>query len=638
MKKRLIASVTCLCLLLVMFLSSTLAWFTDQTEVVHSSMTVGQISIEQLVYTEEGKNIMPDVPFIHTVTVKNDGTEPAYLRTLFAFEDGTYTDKNGAEQNVLAQIALNEGNQIVIPGVTDLTLPKMQILVAKDGKTALYTVGYYIHPQALEANTDTLVVPMTSFTLAQEADETWYQAVGGFYDILVLSQACQQAGFENVDPSSALNTTFGDLNGANTANWFGGEEYMDVSWYNDVATEFELTNVAQLVGLAHLVNTGVDSFAGKTVKLANDVDLSIRQWIPIGTSSATPFAGAFDGQGFIISNLNVSSEAGFAGLFGYVKGEAVLSNFELQNVSVKSVGYTGAEGSNAGYYAGAVVAYSNGAVTISNVKVTGDIEIYAEAMYAGGIIGRAKGSAITNCSVIGNDGSSIVSNRWAAGVSGYDNGAHKVSGCFVENIMFETKSYAGAIAGLGAVGANISGNTIKDVEIVLNEAEEENTLTYGTVIGGTAVYSYSKGPVTVSGNVCENVTCIVNETVAVNQEIGSKYADGTDQGLVMTTTIKYGDSYYTYLKLAFAAVPKDGQPVVIELTGDTMITAKYKPSVAKDQNIVLKTNGFNLIWVEQDANKMPVYNADGTLSTVIVTAENYTSYISVNSSGSLVIE
>ena len=106
----------------------------------------------------------------------------------------------------------------------------------------------------------------------------------------------------------------------------------------------------------------------------------------------------------------------------------------------------------------------------------------------------------------------------------------------------------------------------------------------------------------------------------------------------MPASIKYGNNYYTYLKLAFAAAPKDGSEVVIELTGDTMISAKFKPSVAKNQNIVLKTNGFKLLNVEQDANKMPVYNEDGSLSTTVVTAENVKSYISVNAAGTLVIE
>ena len=94
----------------------------------------------------------------------------------------------------------------------------------------------------------------------------------------------------------------------------------------------------------------------------------------------------------------------------------------------------------------------------------------------------------------------------------------------------------------------------------------------------------------------------------------------------------------TYMKLAFAAAAKDGTQVVIELTGDTMITAKFKPTVAAGQNIVLKTNGYKLLFVSADSNKVPVTNEDGTLVTTEVTAENMTSYITVKSGATLVIE
>ena len=284
-------------------------------------------------------------------------------------------------------------------------------------------------------------------------------------------------------------------------------------------------------------------------------------------------------------------------------------------------------------------------MTIDNVKVTGNIQISTEGIYAAGIIGSAKGSKITNCSVIGEDGSYIKSNRWVGGISGYDNGACKMTGCHVENLDLVANAYAGGLAGCGAAGANFNGNTVTDVALTVNSAEAEDAMTYGTGIGGMALYSYSTKPITVYGNTYNNVTCTVNGAAVETQEMGRAYptypeSEGKlplDQGLVMMPSVKIGDTYYTYLQNATKAASKTEQ-TVIELTGDTMITAKFKPSVAKNQNIVLKTNGFNLIWVEQDADMMPVYNEDGSLKTVIVTAENVSSYIKIASGGSLVIE
>ena len=238
-----------------------------------------------------------------------------------------------------------------------------------------------------------------------------------------------------------------------------------------------------------------------------------------------------------------------------------------------------------------------------------------------------------------DDGSVISATRWAAGISGYDNGEMNLTGCTVENVRIEGAAFVGGIAALGAAGAKINDNAVKNITIALVDTIEANELTYGTIVGGVSVYSYSAKPVYVNDeNTVEGVVCTVNESNANGQKIGSKYEDGTDQGLIMTSTIKVEDGYYTYLKKAIEAAPKDGTEYVIELTGDTMITNKFKPSVAKGQNVVIKTNGYDLIWVEQDANKVPVLNVDGSYVTTVVTAENMSSYIKVASGGTLVIE
>ena len=405
----------------------------------------------------------------------------------------------------------------------------------------------------------------------------------------------------------------------------------DTSWYNDVDTEFTLTNVDQLAGLAKLVNTGVDSFAGKTVRLGKNVDLANKAWPTIGIAAAS-FSGTFDGNGKTISNLRVEGDCKYAGLFGYVTAGVSVFDLTLENVTLKDT----VNGTETSCY-GAAIGCCPGAVSLSNVKVTGDIQINTE-WYVGGIIGRSKGSTITNCSIVARAGSVLGNGRWIAGIVGYDNGTLKLSGCHVENITIKADAYAGGVAGLGAAGATVNGNTVKNVNIVLEGADKTTDSTYGTVIAGVSVYSYSTAPVYAYNNAANGVTCTVNGAAATAQQIGSKYTDGTDQGLVMMPTVKVGNGYYTYLKKAIEAAPKDNSEYVIELTGDTMITAKFKPSVAKNQNIVLKTNGYKLIWVEQDANKVPVTDADGNLVTVVVTDANASSYITVKSGGAFVIQ
>ena len=86
----------------------------------------------------------------------------------------------------------------------------------------------------------------------------------------------------------------------------------DTSWYvgHEADTEYHIITAEQLAGLAKLVNAdpGTTNFAGKTIYLENDLDLSGHEWISIGTVLGGDFpeysfCGVFDGQGHVISNL-----------------------------------------------------------------------------------------------------------------------------------------------------------------------------------------------------------------------------------------------------------------------------------------------------------------------------------------------
>ena len=138
---------------------------------------------------------------------------------------------------------------------------------------------------------------------------------------------------------------------SNEANPWQGE--VDVSWYGAEADELRVANADQLAGLGAIVaGTAVDvdgnamaqdSFAGKTVRLTNDVNLAgngdatEHYFYPIGYTSdgyGGPFRGAFDGAGHTVRNLYQNGwamEGGYdkgyfndaMGLFGYVHAGTV---------------------------------------------------------------------------------------------------------------------------------------------------------------------------------------------------------------------------------------------------------------------------------------------------------------------------
>ena len=99
-------------------------------------------------------------------------------------------------------------------------------------------------------------------------------------------------------------------------------------------------------------------FLGKYFKLANDIDMDGYRFEPIGHDWQHIFAGNFDGNNHTITNLMVSTEAGYAGLFGRCDTLSVISNMVLASPTVETNGN----------YAGALAAWSLG--SIKNIKVT----------------------------------------------------------------------------------------------------------------------------------------------------------------------------------------------------------------------------------------------------------------------------
>ena len=214
MRKKLITSVVCLALLMIMFLGSSIAWFTD-TAYHSNTMVAGKISIKQEEDFTQDTIIMPNVPITKKVVVTNNGNLPCFVRTLFAFEDSNTVD-------VLKLINLDDsgldvyGGSIVIDGITN-TNPKIQFTVTRGTEVTTYTVGYYLHNSELEIGGT--INPLSSITLDKAAENIWHETVGDKYEVFVLSQASQVAGLSN-DAATALKEAFGEINGVECAKWF----------------------------------------------------------------------------------------------------------------------------------------------------------------------------------------------------------------------------------------------------------------------------------------------------------------------------------------------------------------------------------------------------------------------------------
>jgi len=209
MKKQLISSLLCFALLVVMFIGSTVAWFTDTASSVNT-MVAGKISIRQDEVFEQNTVILPNVTIPKKVTVTNDGNQSAYVRTLFAFEDA-------ADGSVLGMVGHDSPVTVTFPAEP----VRFKVTIADEyGQTVsetCFTVGYYIYDGQLAVGDSYQC--LNSITVRPEADSAWMDKVGEKYELIVLSQASQTTGLPDA-PADALNTAFAEITAEKCAVWF----------------------------------------------------------------------------------------------------------------------------------------------------------------------------------------------------------------------------------------------------------------------------------------------------------------------------------------------------------------------------------------------------------------------------------
>lgn len=113
-----------------------------------------------------------------------------------------------------------------------------------------------------------------------------------------------------------------------------------LSGSGDKSDPYIIENIDDLKLFRNLVNKGY-SFDGEYVKQTRNIDLdSIENWKPIGIAdSDNYFAGTYNGNGYIIENLNINNKkSDFSGFFGVLSGTVMNLGIESGNISGKYVG------------------------------------------------------------------------------------------------------------------------------------------------------------------------------------------------------------------------------------------------------------------------------------------------------------
>ncbi len=237
-----------------------------------------------------------------------------------------------------------------------------------------------------------------------------------------------------------VNTTGLTLEGCTIGNWVdgGGEsgEAKDLGYIYDSNTNtYTVYNADGLMNVAELVNGGKSDI---NITLDTDIDLTGKDWTPIGTDYDNSYKGTFDGGGHTITGLTFTTNDEYAGLFGWLNRAGTVKNVVMEGVQITSNQiYGGSIGGVAGYSWG----------TIENCSVSGSV---SGTVYVGGVVGAQIGGSITGCS----SSATVKGTVDVGGVAGQTNSSATLTACYATgNVTIEINPKKN-IAGGSLVGMN----------------------------------------------------------------------------------------------------------------------------------------------------------------------------------------
>lgn len=230
----------------------------------------------------------------------------------------------------------------------------------------------------------------------------------------------------------------------NAADWQAGGEYTytvslaaakDLGYTIESNGSYTVTSADGLMNIAKLVNGGKTDI---NITLDTDIDLTGKDWTPIGTGYDNSYKGTFDGGGHTITGLTFTTNDKYAGLFGWLNKAGTVKNVVMEGVQITSNQiYGGSIGGVAGYSWG----------TIENCSVSGSV---SGTVYVGGVVGAQIDGSITGCS----SSATVKGTVDVGGVAGQTNSNATLTACYATgNVIIEIDPVKN-ISGGGLVGFN----------------------------------------------------------------------------------------------------------------------------------------------------------------------------------------
>ena len=228
----------------------------------------------------------------------------------------------------------------------------------------------------------------------------------------------------------------------NATDWQAGGEYTYTvslaaarGYIIEDDGSYTVTSADGLMNVAELVNGGKSDI---NITLDTDIDLTGKDWTPIGTDYDNSYKGTFDGGGHTITGLTFTTNDEYAGLFGWLNRAGTVKNVVMEGVQITSNQISGGS-------IGGVVGSSWG--TIENCSVSGSV---SGTVYVGGVVGVQIGGSITGCS----SSATVKGMVDVGGVAGQTNSSATLTACYATgNVIIEINPKKN-IAGGSLVGMN----------------------------------------------------------------------------------------------------------------------------------------------------------------------------------------
>ena len=227
----------------------------------------------------------------------------------------------------------------------------------------------------------------------------------------------------------------------NATDWQAGGEYTytvslaaakNLGYTIESDGSYTVTSADGLMNIAELVNGGKTDI---NITLDTDIDLTGKDWTPIGTDYDNSYKGTFDGGGHTITGLAVTTNDQFVGLFGYLNRAGMVKNVVMEGIQITSNHMFGCTGG--------VVGYSWG--IIENCSVSGSV---SGTDCVGGVVGSQKAGSIIGCS----SSATVKGKHYVGGVAGEKWGT--MTACYATgNVTLEIASPKN-LSGGGVVGLN----------------------------------------------------------------------------------------------------------------------------------------------------------------------------------------